>query len=251
MWLLPSRGRPQKLKECLDSAVAMGMFTPGRVLIDESDPTKDEYLKLQLPKDWEFYIVPKSLEESIVCVGKSIRMWIKDNQTFCDNCTWIGLFSDDNKFASKDWDLMMLEECKGLRMICTNDRWRAIERMSGATMWTGDLFRIVGKWLYPSNFCHMYTDNVWEQIGINTGIWCVHMGVLVDHDHWTRKEGVEPDDTTKYAETFLLKDKASCTDYFNNELSNVVNRIRSVNMHTSYPNGIHLFVNSVPNTKKV
>src|ERR1700677_89180 len=98
MWLLPTRERPQKLRTCIESAVAAQTTTPCRVLIDNSDPTLEEYKKLELPKDWEIYVVPNSPEEPIVCVGKSIRTWIKENKAYCDNCSWIGFFNDDHKF---------------------------------------------------------------------------------------------------------------------------------------------------------
>lgn len=244
MWLLPSLGRPQMLKECIATAIEAKTTTPCRILIDKSDTTIDEYRKLELPKDWEIYLVPDSNDEPIVCVGKSIRTWIKENKTYCDNCHWIGFFNDDHRFITKEWDQMLLDEIKGLRVLCVNDRWLAPSRLTGPTIWTGDLFRLVGGWIYPPGFCHMYIDNVWEVLGMNTGTWCAHMGVLVDHDHWSKKKNKTPDLTTQAVESFLFKDKETMTNWMNNESTNLVNRIKHFNQYNPYQKGIHMFLNT-------
>lgn len=244
MWLLPSKGRPLMLAQCLESALKAGMTTPGRILLDSSDPTIDEYKNLQLPRDWELYIVKDSPEEPIPCVGKSIRSWIKENKDYCDNCLWIGWFNDDHSFVTKEWDLMLLDETKGLRVLCVNDKWQSPNRMTGPTVWSGDLFRLADRGIYFPKFCHMYMDNAWEVIGVNTGTWCAHMGVIVEHNHWTKHKEIEPDATTKYAESFLMKDKETFAEWINSEAPKVVGRIRSMNIHNTYKHGIHMFTNT-------
>jgi len=138
---------------------------------------------------------------------------------------------------------MLLDETKGMRVLCVNDHWQSPNRMTGPTVWSGDLFRTADRGIYFPKFCHMYMDNVWEVIGINTGTWCAHMGVSVDHNHWTKHKEIEPDDTTKYAESFLIKDKETYEDWIRTDAGNIIAKIRSLTAHNTYRTGIHMFTN--------
>lgn len=238
MWLLPSKGRPELCKRWLDSCVAMKMSTPGVIILDESDKTICDYQKLDLPKDWTLYIVGDSPNEPNVSMAKSIRVWMKENQDFVDSCKWLGFQNDDMICKTENWDQRLLEHLKDYSIIAANDDWLAPQRLTGPAIYSGPLLRLVG-YFYPPGLNHMYIDNVWEMLAVNTGLWTTHMGVHVEHDHWTKHK--REDETTKHAESFLFKDKATCQIWMEEHAQKLVDKIKEkVKDQKQFTQGIHL-----------
>lgn len=222
MWLIPSKGRPELLKRCLNACVETGMTTPGQVLLHYKEPLMAEYLKIELPKDWTWFILEHDPEDPVESLGRALRVWYKNHKDFISTCEWVGWLNDDHIPKTHNWDKLMISQLKKFSIISPNDNWQAPKRMCGPTLYSGELIRTVG-YIYPPKLNHMYIDDLWEQIGSALGIWVTVMDVIVEHDHWSKHK--KPDQTTAYGESFLFKDKDIFTKWITTDASTVIRRV--------------------------
>ncbi len=178
MWLIPSLNRPHLLKNFFDGYKKTEGSTPGMVLVDKTDPKKDDYLKLEYPKGWTLVLT------NGVTMGDKVReVWhqIKD-------LDWVGLLNDDHIPRTQGWDKKVLSLLTGSNIIGTNDGptpdkpWKAPGKLCGATCWSGKVLRTVG-YMFPEGLHHLFIDDVWEFLGGRAQNIQIMMDVCVEHNH--------------------------------------------------------------------
>ena len=168
VWLLPSRGRPERLAKFAEAAIACGTSTPGWVLINEADSAA--YERVQLPEGWTFKVM-----QSQGMGDKFREIWPEVMAM-----DWVGWLVDDVVPMTPKWDTVMLSGLNGKNVISCNDGCRAPFRMC-APVFSGDLLRAVG-YIYAPEFWHTYMDDAWERIGTVTKCWWVCMEVMLKHE---------------------------------------------------------------------
>lgn len=177
-WVLPSLARPHLLKEFFEAYKKAESVTPGLVLIDKTDPKKEEYLSLDYPKGWRVI-----LTDSILMGDKVNEVWdqIRD-------LDWVGILNDDHKPVTKHWDEKILANINGHNVIGTNDGpsedkpWNAPHRICGAICFSGRILRTLG-WMFPPGLKHLYSDDAWGYLFGKTQCCNILMDVVVHHDH--------------------------------------------------------------------
>ena len=168
VWLLPSRGRPERLARFAEAAIKCGTTTPGWVLIHSDDFLA--YRDIALPKGWEL----RTLQSQ--GMGDKFReIWPQVR-----GMDWVGWLVDDVVPQTEKWDTTLISGLNGKNVISCNDGARAPFRMC-APVFSGDLLRAVG-YIYAPGFWHTYMDDVWERIGTVTGCWWVCMDVVLKHE---------------------------------------------------------------------
>ncbi len=113
--------------------------------------------------------------------------------------------SDDCIPATVHWDTVLVNSLQGWNFVSANDGWQAPARMGGCNVFSGNLIRAVGH-IYPKGFTHLYTDDVWEEVGRETGCWLPRMDVLVRHEHEMLKGTY--DETRKHVDKNYPNDHA-------------------------------------------
>ncbi len=168
VWLLPSRGRPERLARFAEAAIRCKTSTPGWVLINEADSA--HYERVTLPDSWKLKVM-----ESQGMGDKFREVWAEVR-----SMDWVGWLVDDVVPMTEKWDTVMLSGLNGKNVISCNDGARAPFRMC-APVFSGDLLRAVG-YIYAPGFWHTYMDDAWERIGTVTGCWWVCMDVMLKHE---------------------------------------------------------------------
>ncbi|MDE2022096.1 MAG: hypothetical protein KGI71_04295 [Patescibacteria group bacterium] len=174
LWILPTRRRVSTLKRFFAAAVANGLSTPGRVLVNQNElqELRDEYATVALPDGWE--ILPSPFD-SICETNRGALPLYK-------HLDWVGLVTDDVVPETPDWDRKLLEWHDGRTVVTCDDGTSAPKRMCGAHIFPMALCRVVGFWV-PSGFHHMFVDDLWEDLYGSAGAWRVRMDVVVRHLH--------------------------------------------------------------------
>lgn len=226
VWLLPSWKRPHKIEEFIRQAAIAGMSTPCVVLLDDDDPSKDEYLKIKLPHDWQFFMSKVTNEDRVNCIGRKIRDWTRQRPEFFKNAEWIGFLTDNYFPVTLRWDMKLIDQLNGMNFISSNDRWMAPMRVTGATVFSGDFLRAIG-YIYPPKLNHNYIDNIWETLGKRTGLWECDMSTIVLHKHWLQNTA-QKDEAAINSWAFMKEDLNIFLEWHSKEFPLATQRLKQM-----------------------
>lgn len=204
LWLLPTRRRIGTLQRFFDAAVRRGLRGPGRVIVnsDELAELRDQYEQVRLPQNWEIVSSPHT----------SLCETYRGALPIYRDLEWVGALTDDVVPETREWEAKLFTNYDGRTIITCDDGMQAPRRMCGAHIWPLSILKAVGYW-FPAGFKHCFVDNVWEELGRETGCWKVDMKVLVRHEHpWA---GGAEDDTYRhaYSAEFWANDEAQYHDW--------------------------------------
>ncbi len=189
MWLLPSLSRPANLVRFFAACKETGTTTPGAVLIDSADYAKHQqaYAALQLPLGWHVWTTKG------VTQGDKIReIWheIKDS-------AWLGLIGDDNIPETPGWDKLLVDQLASAGIVSCDDGWQAPRRIGNCWVMSGSVIRAVD-YIFAPGMHHLFVDDLWEQLGRETGAWECRQDIMVRHAHVMKGEA-QIDDTHRAA----------------------------------------------------
>lgn len=164
--------RPQRCQQALDSMMASGISTPGRVIVN-GPLQADAYSRLRLPDDWSIEFLPENLG---ICgaLNWAFRRWHSE--------PWYGMPCDDELVFTPGFDRTLISEAGGWNIAHGNDGWRSEYRLWTYATYGGDLLRTVGYWA-PAGLWHWYFDDHWETIAAEFGLKRHCVDVRTEHRH--------------------------------------------------------------------
>lgn len=173
MILLPSRGRPQKLKRFFDAYAATKATEPGLLMTEPRD--REAYLSVELPANWRHVEVAPSL------VGKKYN----DGAFFyAPGEPRYFLMADDCVPETPEWD-RALAHAAGSWKIAFGDNLMRPNPPIGHPCIGGELVRALG-WIAHPAFGHFYWDNLLRDIAQDVGDTLVYVPeVITRHLHFT------------------------------------------------------------------
>lgn len=218
-WILPTYKRIEKFKKVLNSFNEIGVSTPGLIVVNRSDWAQNEaaYQALvpMIPQGWRYEVV----DADSLCTAVR-RCW-----HLYKDLDWVGLMSDDCIPATVGWDKTLIGTLQGWNFASANDGWQAPTRMGGCSVFSGKLIRAVGH-IYPKGFTHLYTDDVWEEVGRETGCWQPRMDVLVRHEHEMLKGTY--DETRLHVDKNYPNDGARFAEWRGREKAEMIAAVRRI-----------------------
>lgn len=163
MYLIPSRGRPDKVERL----IASGRPTERGLIIIDADQLH-AYEHIKMPANWQLVAWPAAR------IGDHFNHAFKE---YPDE-PWYALGADD-LLPPAGWDAQLAARISPTDIIWPNsDSGRCTHPVIG-----GDLVRCAG-WLAAPGLKHFYVDNVWHEIAQRlrcTGL----MDIVVPHLHFT------------------------------------------------------------------
>lgn len=202
--VLPSLNRPHLLKEFFKSYKETESTVSGMVLVDHTDPKKEEYLKLDYPEGWKLI-----LTQGITMGDKVREVWSQ-----IINLDFVMILNDDHRPRTKGWDEKVIQAITGVNIVGTNDNWHPVgQRLCGAICYSGKVLRTLG-WMFPPGINHLYHDNIWETLGGRTG--CINLlpDVIVEHDHAFRNGNKDSTHEKVYPPGWELETEGNETWHF-------------------------------------
>ena len=218
LWLLPTRRRIPILRRFLECCFNTGVSTPGVILVqkDEFEECRQEYEAIPLPNAWAYIST-----EADSMPGKMRELW-----PYIKELDWAGGMVDDLVPHSVAWDRTLVQTLNGRNFVTCNDGEQAPRRAVGSFVISGDLMRAAGHFVHPPKFGHTYADNVWEDLGRETGCWDIRMDVLITHEH-PFKTGIQ-DETHNIAYSQESEDEKRYLEWCVMEKPQTVARIRAL-----------------------
>lgn len=171
--LTPSRGRPERLREMVESiqATATGDVA---ILIGLDTDDADNYLGV------------KGILEG------NVGYWVKDRmrlgawtnymaESVWDHFDILTSFGDDHRPRTPGWDQAVIEafEERGPGLVYTRDGLQD-ERLPTAPFWSASIIKALG-FFFPPNQVHLYADDFWLAMARAIGRCHYLPNVLIEH----------------------------------------------------------------------
>jgi len=168
--LVPSRGRPHNIQQLLESwESTITGDTHLIVIVDDDDPTLEEYLKLPV----EVRVGPR------LRIGGTLNVVAPEVATTSRN---IGFMGDDHRPRTKGWDEAFINELDKLKVgvVYGNDLAHGVNLATSVTM-TSNIVNTLGYMCVPGSI-HLFLDNFWMELGRGTNITYFD-DVVIEHVH--------------------------------------------------------------------
>lgn len=203
----PSRGRPHRLKECLDSFNrTKSEGTEMLVYVDHADPRVDDYhaMRCQYPEVHFVFGVRKPIPH-VFNEATSVR------SPYYADC------NDDFVFHTDKWDSQLISALESNGNV--GAAYGHTTGLPHCMVVSAETIRRLG-WWFPLGFQHQYVDDVLTNLFKKAGKLFHVPGVIIEHKHviW----GKAPlDDTYRWvmSEEVKTRDEAAFEDWKLNRMS--------------------------------
>lgn len=166
--LVPSRGRPDRLAEMVDSVRSTSQAVAVFVGLDDDD--EHNYPRIA---GVEYRVAPRM----------QLGSWTNQLATETwDDFDVLASFGDDHRCRTPGWDDQVRSAFGeiGSGLVYTRDGLQD-ESLPTAPLWSADVIRCLG-WYFPPRQTHLYADNFWLRLGEDTRVRYLP-DVLIEHMH--------------------------------------------------------------------
>lgn len=175
--IVPSRGRPEAATE-LTEAFRATCTTDTHLLfvVDESDPTRDDYLNLPHGLQASTLVAPSTTMVEALNLAAGHAVSSSRNHA-------IGFMGDDHRPRTIGWDAAYVGALLEMRggIVYGNDLLQG-ENLPTQCAMTGDIVRALG-YMCPPELTHLCVDNFWLDLGRAAGCIRYLPEVVVEHMH--------------------------------------------------------------------
>lgn len=183
LWLIPTRGRPDSMRDLIAACRATGEVPEAAVMIDD-DP--DVYGAVEWPAGWRVHSIAGHVE-MVAATNELLRLY-PGRPAYGINCDharprtagwWSRLVA-----AAGPWGLAYSRDnwLNGCWETATAPKHRPNRHMTGGVVIGGELVRALG-WIFPPWLIHLYVDNALEDVIEAVGAWRWCDDVVVEAAH--------------------------------------------------------------------
>jgi len=186
MFFLPTYNRPERLANFIHAYVRTKATAPVFLIFQGKDQiAKYEHIANQIPPHWELGMLPEN-----VGFVAGLNYGLSKFQSE----PWYGVLCDDHVPQTEYWDRKLIDSTSQWSLTSVMDNSLENDwRLSGATVWGGDLIRTAG-FIFPGCTWHICGDDFWQLVGRSFSIWKVLADVKFNH-HTPTVTGTQPDPT--------------------------------------------------------
>lgn len=217
--IVPSRGRPENMRELIGAWRETGASALLVAGVDDDDPTWVKYPLF--PMDDTPYLLERGLRMGMCGTLNDIA----SRSVATERYDYVGFMGDDHRPRTVGWDGSICEALDGLGtgVVYGNDLFQG-PNLPTAVFVTADIVRSLG-YMAPPCLKHMFLDNFWLDLGNLVGIKYLP-NVVIEHMH-PQAGKAEMDDG--YADVWPLmeRDRQAYEHYVDSgQFSNDVEKVR-------------------------
>lgn len=173
--ILPSRGRPNNVKRFYKYWKKNSLGLSDLVIgLDSNDKTLNEY---------------EEHEDMIIDTGKGGSFGFVCNRIFekYGDYEFYFVVSDDHIIRTYGWEKIFINKLRKEKFgIAYGDDLFQGRNLPTAAFISGGIARAVG-YIVPNSLKHMYTDNVWKDLGLGMGKFFYMPSIIIEHMHHESK----------------------------------------------------------------
>lgn len=208
-WFMPSFGRPDAPGKLAKAPGGM----PGDVvvLVNRDDPTVHEY-----ERNWATDFGRHGWVILLVPPGSRFCEAVRSAFEYHANDEYFGIIDDDYWPVTPDWWFKMIAAAGPNGVAIANNKQNFPKPYTCRVM-GGDLARAIGT-IAPGKMRHNFSDDTWQRIATDFGVYHALEDVIVEHHHWSFSDGgVELDETYKRGSADFLEDKRLYLEWHNGQ----------------------------------
>ena len=171
--IVPSRSRPQNIQALIDSFEDTKAQCTLVVVVDDDDPTLDEYNKLSIPLLIQLPREGKGMARPLNRAALTLR----------GEFSFFGFMGDDHRPRTPNWDEIFIAELADMPtgLVYGNDLLQG-KRLPTQIVMTANIVDALGG-MVPPGFEHLYLDNFWLQLGTHLDVIKYLDDVIIEHMH--------------------------------------------------------------------
>jgi len=183
--IVPSRGRPESIRELVASLEETKTSSQLFVVVDDDDPTLEQYENLAAELDFNYIITEREGKGMAKPLNKAANLLCE--QGWYDHFCFLG---DDHRPRTIDWDMELINKLDWMEtgLVYGNDLLQG-EQLPTAVAMTGNIVKELGG-MVPPNMIHLYLDNFWLQLGRDLDAIAYLPEVIIEHMHPVAGKGV-------------------------------------------------------------
>lgn len=160
MFLIPTRNRPECMKELIEACVISGQVPDAAVLID-GDP--EPYKGIRWPKNWTVGVADRHME----MIGATNELLRRN-----PGREWYGFLNDRARPVTDGWADKLVEASQGgwanCKSLGQNPRTGRVRMKDG--VYSAKVVGALG-WFFPPFLVHFFGDDVLEEVLQEAGKW--------------------------------------------------------------------------------
>lgn len=224
--VIPSRGRPARAYEALAAIreTAQMVSTRAVLVVDADDPAWRTYSLIGFP----LYGPEVSM---VTLVGEETGNLVRATNTVSmriareDPTAIIGNLGDDHVMRTPGWD-KRIAEALATPGIAYGDDGIQHEELPTAPFISASIVLALGYYALP-DVDHMYCDNAWRDVGVQTGTLRYLPDVVIEHVHpAVGKAEWDPGYIRVNAEDAIARDKARYESWREHAMTTDIGRVR-------------------------
>lgn len=180
--IVPTRGRPEAVTRLIEAWYATRATAHLRFIVNETDERLVDYLEIlsdpKLPR--AFFSWLRAPSDTMV----SALNWGAVRAT--TRCNWdgiVGFMGDDHLPRTPNWDLLIEEAFRttGPAVVYANDLLQG-ENLPTQVFLPTEFVRRLGR-IAPPTLKHLYVDNYWREVGVQSGCLRYMSHIVIEHMH--------------------------------------------------------------------
>lgn len=171
--VVPSRGRPENIKQMQESFIDTFTTSPLWVVCDDDDPALPEY---QAIAD-NLMVFPRETKGMARPLNLGVQKLIKEHQF-----THFAFLGDDHRPRTIRWDQMWIDILQDRGGLVYGDDLFQHENLPTAVGMEG-IIAIELDGMVPDGFIHLYLDNFWKQLGEDIDRLMYLPDCIIEHMH--------------------------------------------------------------------
>lgn len=178
LYIVPSRGRPDKVEELISSWVATRSVADLLIVVDDDDPLIVQYRVVQNNSS--------RLNWLSFAFGPRLRLGPTLNEhavAWASEYNSIGFMGDDHRPRTPIWDGLMASTLRrmGGGIIYPNDLYQK-ENLPTSVLMSSGIIKVLG-YMCPPGVIHMYLDNFWKDLGNACAFLRYKDNIIIEHMH--------------------------------------------------------------------
>lgn len=222
--IVPSRGRPQAIREFIDAFGNTRTVAELVVAVDDDDPLREEYSAITGGPvfDHDTGGKPSTMVRALNAVA--IHRAFLTDPPFA-----IGFMGDDHRPRTVGWDKAYLDALRemGTGIVYGDDLLQG-ENIPTQCAMTSDIVRALG-YMCPPTFTHLYVDNFWKVLG--NGADCLRYlpDVIIEHLHpHAGKADWDPNYLRVNSSAMYERDAGAFSEWLSRSMIEDVAKVRSL-----------------------